>query len=732
MTEAPFRPNDMAADLRFEIARRFALVTATVGVLLLWLTLVQWPFPWQMAFGSILLLAVSLGARELAKRQSSWGRHLLVWGLTVLLLIAMWHLWPNWLPLLGVLVVFIATPLVAGSGAVIAALVIAVAAWLDATGYRQYDVRVLAPLLMAAIVLPEIAFRTLFSTLRWAENAWQRADQLFDEASTRHIALNRTLKSLELANDLQRRTQYELAVARKQADEARRMKEMFAANISHELRTPLNLILGFTELMHKSPEVYGDLAWTPTLRRDVYQVYSASRHLMAMINDILDLSRFEMTGFTLNRETTPAAPFLQDAMTIVADLFRNHPAHLEVDIAPNLPDLELDRTRIRQVLLNLFSNARRFTEEGYVRLEATLRDGEVQITVADTGPGIPPERLPFIFDEFYQVDSSLRRKRDGVGLGLAISKRFVEAHGGRIWVESQPGIGTRFTFALPLPGQRSMSAADRAVQVSAPVQVRRSCILVVDPNPGVLELIERYLTAYDVIGSPDLARLDEQIALHRPRAVVVNRSPNAISGESVRVAASVPILECSLPNRTWTTNDLQVAACLYKPITAEQLDAELCRLGAPTDMLIIDDDRGFVQLVERILQATGRGYRLRRAYDGAEGLEAMRQSCPDALLLDLIMPGMDGFQVLAEMREDSALTEVPVVLLTATSPKEDRLPEGQIVIGRADGFRITEVLRCLEAVIAILEPRYDDRETFEHPPETNALRSLAPDNLSFA
>ena len=643
----------------------------------------------------------------------------------------MWHFWPSWLPLIGVLVVSIATPLVAGSGAVVAALVIAVATWLTTQGHREYDVRVLAALLVAAVVLAEIATRTLFSALRWAENAWQRADQLFDEASARQIELNQTLKSLELANDLQRRTQYELAVARKQADEARRMKEMFAANISHELRTPLNLILGFTELMYKSPEVYGDLAWPPTLRRDVYQVYSASRHLMAMINDILDLSRFEMTGFTLNRELTPLGPFLQDTMIIGADLFRKHPARLETDIAAELPDLELDRTRIRQVLLNLFSNARRFTEAGYVRLEAAVRDGEVRICVADSGSGIAPDRLPFIFDEFYQVDSSLRRKREGVGLGLAISKRFVEAHGGRIWVESQVGLGSRFTFALPLPGQRPTAPVGQDELAVASKHPPRPCILVVDPDPGVAELIARHLTAYDVIGVSDPVHLDEKIALHRPRAVVSNRTPNVQPIEPAQIGTSVPILQCSLPSRTWTTDDLHVAACLYKPITAEQLAAELRRLGATRDVLIIDDDRGFVQLVERMLQATDPGFRPRRAYAGLEGLEAMRQARPEVVLLDLIMPGMDGFQVLDEMRQDPAINEVPVVLLTATSPKEARLAESQIIIGRSDGLRITEVLRCLEAVIPVVEPHYDDRETLEHAPEPIALRSLSPDNLLF-
>jgi CheY-like chemotaxis protein len=170
---------------------------------------------------------------------------------------------------------------------------------------------------------------------------------------------------------------------------------------------------------------------------------------------------------------------------------------------------------------------------------------------------------------------------------------------------------------------------------------------------------------------------------------------------------------------------------LHKPIAAEQLEAELHRLGTSRDVLIIDDDRGFVQLVERMLQAADGGYRPRRAYGGEEGLEAMRQNRPEVVLLDLIMPGMDGFQVLAEMRQDPALAGVPVVLLTATNPKQEGLSENRIIIGRSDGLRITEVLRCLEAVIPVVEPHYDDRETLEHAPKPLALRSLSPDNLLF-
>ena len=201
MTEAQFRPASMAGDLRSEIAGRFAQVTAAAGVLLLWLTLVRWPFPLLMAGGGALLLAFSLGVRELARRRPAWGRHALTWGLTVLLLLALWSFWQSWLPLVGVLVILIATPLVRGGGAVVAALVIAVAAWLAAAGHRVYDIPLIASLLTASAGLSAIAYHSLFSALRWAEEAWQRADRLFDESSSRQIELNQTLKSLELANE---------------------------------------------------------------------------------------------------------------------------------------------------------------------------------------------------------------------------------------------------------------------------------------------------------------------------------------------------------------------------------------------------------------------------------------------------------------------------------------------------------------------------------------------------
>ncbi len=433
---------------------------------------------------------------------------------------------------------------------------------------------------------------------------------------------------------------------------------------------------------------------------------------MEMIDDILDLSRFEMAGFTLSKEPTPLEQLLRGAAEIAQDLFRGRPVSLEVDIAPDLPTLEIDRTRIRQVVLNMLNNAQRFTEAGAVRLTAERTEREVVISISDTGPGIPADQLQKIFDEFYQVDRSLRRSHKGAGLGLAISKRFVEAHDGRIWAESQEGHGATFFFTLPIPGRFSPLAPSMMERPVEPAwSEARSSILVVESDPLVAAWIRRHIPEYDIVPVESIDGLDDLIRLHHPRAIICNLLPNQRSGHDGRTTLPVPVIECSLPSQAWVASELGVAACLTKPVTSQRLLQTIEHLGAIHDILIIDDDKGFRQLVERILETSGGDFRVRHAYDGIEGLTAMHDEPPDLVLLDLIMPGMDGFQVLEEMRREAGLADVPVVLLTATSLAEDTWAQhgSQVVAYRPDGLQPAEILQCLRAMIETLKPRYDER-----------------------
>lgn len=445
--------SDNLEDLRCQMTGRLALLLVVASGVAAWSMLPLEVFPIvTFVFWSMLAL-LGVGVRALIGTHPRLARQLIIWGLTGSLLLAM-QLFPSlYVPFFALTLVFVNALLMAGSELLTAALVAGVAAWMVNGGIRAYPLPELLGMLGGGAGLAWLSVRMVYTALEWAWTTQQRASELLELARDRQAQLSRTLKSLEVTNGLLHRTQCELIYAHRQAEEARRLKERFAANISHELRTPLNLILGFSEMMYLSPEAYGEVNWTPALRQDIHQIYRSSRHLLDMIDDILDLSRFEIGGFTLEREPTPLEPLLRDTVEIVTELFRSRSIRLDVEVAPDLPALHIDSTRIRQVVLNLLNNAARFTTKGGVCVEAKRNNGEVVVSVRDTGPGIPADKLPYLFDEFYQVDHSLHRRQGGAGLGLAISKHFVEAHDGRIWVESQMGIGSTFYFALPIPEQ---------------------------------------------------------------------------------------------------------------------------------------------------------------------------------------------------------------------------------------------------------------------------------------
>lgn len=707
--------------LRDQLTSQVAiLLLVTAGGLVAWLVSRHQPPPIAAVGLAGLLAALGLGTLRLGATNPALGQHVLMWCLTAGVLAAMALLSAPWLVSLGLPLILLNGVLFSGGEVLTAALLAALALWLAAGETPPTPVSPLMVAIALTTALTWLVRRTLFTALDWAWTSQDRAESLLKLARDRQGELSRALKSLELTDWILRRTQRELIVARQQADRARLMKEQFAANVSHELRTPLNLILGFSEVMCLSSEVYGEMEWPPALRRDVYRIYQSSSHLLEMIDDILELSRFEMVGFTLDKKPTCLKALAREAIDIVTDLCHGRPVRLEAEIAGDLPLLEIDQTRIRQVLLNLLSNAIRFTEEGTVRLDARHGDGEVLVSVSDTGPGIPEDEVPNLFRQFYQVDRSLTRKHGGTGLGLAISKAFVESHDGRIMVESKVGVGSTFTFTLPIPGEHTaLATLEESRPLGTPRDESSPPILVADSDPSVLALVGRHIEQYQVVQLENVARLSEAVTLHHPRAVVINVPPRHRDTDGDGLVASVPIIECSLPSQAWVSKDLEVSACLVKPITARQLVGAIKDVGDVSDVLLIDDDIGFCQLVERMLQSTGQGFEVRTAHSGRDGMIALRGQRPDVLLLDLIMSEVDGFQVLREMRQDEKLADIPVVVLTATSLAEQALAQrsSEIVIRRPDGLQPVEVLACLRAVIDVLEPRYDERSM----PEADGL-----------
>jgi signal transduction histidine kinase/CheY-like chemotaxis protein len=632
------------------------------------------------------------------------ARHLFVWGNLAWFLAAIWFFQSPWVPFFSLVGILANSLLVPASEVVYAIATLGFTGALVRMGQRSYS---LPDLLLATCLGLFVSFilrRTLLTALEWAWSSQQRSVQLLQEARENRAAVSRAYKSLEIAYTIQRKIQDELLVARKQADEARQMKERFAANISHELRTPLNLILGFSEVMYKSPETYGNISWTPTLRRDIYQVYRSSEHLLEMIDDILDLSRYEMLDFSLYKESVPISQPILEAVEIARELFVGSAVTLETDLAPGLPMVDIDVTRIRQVVINLLKNARSSTVEGFVRVTACTEKDHLVVSVKDTGEGIPKEKLSAIFDEFYQVDQSRSRKRQGAGLGLAICRRLVEAHEGSIWVESQEGVGTEFFFTLPLATHEyralPISLSDLG-QVLQPTS--RQCLLLVEPDPAMVSMIARRLGDLEIIQVEDVSLLEEYVNRYRPCMVIVNAFPGNLQPVKLDGDYTVPVVQISLPSQAWLAKELGIGSSLIKPVSSSRLLECMAQYEHVKDILIVDDDREFVQLMYRYLQSSGRQYNVRFAYDGEEGWLSLCQQPPDLVMLDVIVPGRNGFEIVKEMKRTPSLSRTKVILITGTHFEEElkQQYESQMCIGRKGGLPYAQVLACLRALVSV-------------------------------
>lgn len=292
----------------------------------------------------------------------------------------------------------------------------------------------------------------LHNALQSAEVSADEARHHAEEARTHRAEVQKTLKSLNLAHYQLERAHTELYHARRIADAALRFKREFAAQISHELRTSLNLILGFSETIAFSQHAYGTRLPDAYLR-DVTEIHRNSRHLLALIDDVLDLSKLETGRMGLHREPVDVNAVVREATDIVRPLIDAKGLDLALDLSLSLPTLLLDRGRIRQILLNLLSNAAQVTAHGGITVCVGVWEQELRVQVRDTGPGIPPDELERVFEEFHQLE----RRTGSAGLGLPVSKQIVHLHGGRMWAESEVGVGSTFAFAFPLEKSIALS-----------------------------------------------------------------------------------------------------------------------------------------------------------------------------------------------------------------------------------------------------------------------------------
>lgn len=568
-------------------------------------------------------------------------------------------------------------------------------------------------LLVAVLVA---VYHPILRVSSWSWSYYRRALFLLEEARGRQAELKQALADLTYANRQLALANEKLAAARLLAEQAQRTKAAFVANVSHEFRTPLNMIIGLIDLVTEAPEVYGPRL-PAALHKDLDIVRRNCEHLASMINDVLDLSQIEAGRLALHKEWVDWREVIERALAIVRPLLNMKGIALSFDIPDDLPQLYCDRTRIRQVILNLLSNAARFTEKGSIMVAARLESQFVVISVRDTGPGISPEDASRIFEPFQQGSFQQRRDQGGSGLGLSISKQFVELHGGKMWLQSEPGRGSTFSFRLPVSSPADPTAGayrwiagdyeERPSHAEPPDARLERRILVCDETGELLPLLTRYTDNTEFVAIPDVSGVAREMRSCPAQAVLLNAADNErlldLAERARAVVPDTPILGCSVPARVQPALLAGAAAYLLKPLRRAELAAVLRRVDLGEGrVLVVDDDRDACQLLTRMILAYDNTLEVRAVTSAAEALDQLCLDPPDLVLLDIIMDDMDGWEVLKIMRRDDRWRDVPVVVVSAQDVQDQPLMSRAFMATMGRGLSVSKLLSCSRSVSTLL------------------------------
>ncbi|HEY2980175.1 MAG TPA: ATP-binding protein [Anaerolineales bacterium] len=568
---------------------------------------------------------------------------------------------------------------------------------------------------LAALISGQAA-QGLFLAFEAAEVSARQAREHAEEAREHRGELHRTLRSLDTAYAQLQRVNAELLEAREIADAALNFKKEFAAQTSHELRTPLNLIVGFSETMAFSQNSYG-VRLPPAYLRDVTEIHRNSRHLLTLIDDILDLSKLESGRMGLRFKLVHIKDLFEEVIETIQPLTQAKGLALVLNAPEFLPELWLDRARIHQVLLNILSNAARLTHRGRIELQVELREKsyELLIRVKDTGPGIPGEMLAQVFEEFQQVGGPAT-PTGTTGLGLAISKRIVELHGGRIWAESEEGLGSTFSFVLPMHKPLTSSTLDSGAASFKSQVAKPALVLLGEDGSDETKLLQRHLDGYLFANAPNWKNAQQLVENVGARAIITSdRGRDGFDPSG----SAVPVITCPLPSSKGTAQALGISGYVRKPLTIRSVRSALKKaVPEAKNLLIVDDDPSALRLIERMVHGRSSAYQIARAYTAREAMTRIRAQVPDAILLDLDMPEGQGLALAEKLRGGRMTAHIPIIAISGREIDET-IPDRPITVYSPKGFTPTEILKYLQAILSAVPPAKLERGTNVPPSPAN-------------
>jgi len=507
----------------------------------------------------------------------------------------------------------------------------------------------------------------------------------------------------------QKRTQELLMQAKEEAERASKFKDQFLSTMSHELRTPLNAVLGFSDLL--ADERYGPL--NDRQKRYVTHIHTGGKHLLKLISDILDLSKIEAGKMELSRDDVTVASAFGDVISTLYPLAEKKSQALLNHVEPKL-HVHADPMRLKQILVNLAGNAIKFTPEGgRIELAARLTGNQVRLEVRDNGPGIPPEQQKRIFEAFFRLTQT-DNATEGTGLGLAITSRLVELHGGKLGIESDLGKGTCFHFSLPVVAV----APEDSTQTATPVPRARKAprILVVEDNATTGQLIQSQLASsgYETVKCDRPERALEMAAELRPDAITLDLIMKPIHGLEVLLqlkndprTLEIPVIVVTIVDRPGIGTALGADEYLIKPVDKATLLAAVERclrsrggVAPARTILVVEDEASTLEMIVELLKAYG--YSVSTATDGEQARASVAQSLPELVILDLQLPRISGFELLAEWRSTSRTADLPVFVLTSkdlTKEEEKYLhAHSESIFRKQDSWR-EALIKQLERVV---------------------------------